>query len=174
VHAELIEGVDAVDVVDMPSDDLQTAIQEAQTTLQQGGNTLMPHDPLRFVMAGLSHLLGVLGRTTRRWERAVADVIAARSPITENDRAAMRTAMEDGAYRAMRIEAQRVVRTLDRRQTAVIGLGFGGAYVLGVLSVLALLAFGVLREKTEDIPGLACGYSQQGQWVCLAPLPKQQ
>jgi hypothetical protein len=157
----------------MPSDDLQAAIQEAQTTLQQGGNALLPQDPLRFVMAGLYHVLGVLGRSIRRWERAVADVISARDPLTDNDRAALVEATENGAYRAMRIEAQRVVRTLDRKQTALIGLGFGGAYALGVLTVLALLAFGVLREKPEAIPGLACGYSQQGQWVCLAPLPKQ-
>jgi hypothetical protein len=150
----------------MPSDDLQTAIQEAQTTLQQGGNALMPQDPLRFVLAGLSHLLGVLGRSTRRWERAVADVIAARDPVTDDDRAALIEAMENGAYRGMRIEAQRVVRTLDRRGAARIGLCLGGAYVLGALSVVALLVSGIISfERSRDIPGMIC-QDQSGGRVC--------
>nr|WP_294516034.1 hypothetical protein [uncultured Rhodopila sp.] len=159
---------------DMPSDDLQAAIVSAQEDLARAGESpFLRSDPYRFITAALSAVLGVFGRSTRRWERAVADVIAARDPLTDNDRAALVEATENGAYRAMRIEAQRVVRTLDRKTMALIGLCCGGAYALGVLSVLALLAFGVLREKAEAIPGLSCGYSQQGQWFCVAPLPKQ-
>jgi hypothetical protein len=144
--------VDAVDIAprDMPSDDLQTAIQEAQATLQQGGNALMPHDPLRFVMAGLSHLLGVLGRSTRRWERAVADVIAARAPLTDDDRAGIHTAIEDGAFRGMKVEARRVIRTLDRRLAVLIGLSVAGAFVLGA-------APGVIAHHFAWSAGYAAG-----------------
>jgi hypothetical protein len=158
----------------MPSDDLEAAIEKAQADLAEACRALpLKTDPIRLVLAADSSILSVFGRSIRRFERAVADVIAARDPLTDNDRAALVEATENGAYRAMRIEAQRVVRTLDRKTMALIGLGCGGAYLLGVLSVLALLAFGVLREKAEAIPGLSCGYSQQGQWFCVAPLPKQ-
>jgi hypothetical protein len=88
----------------------------------------------------------------------------------------MVNAMENGAYRGMRIEAQRVVRTLDRKQTGLIGLGFGSAYVLGALSVLALLISGTINfERSRDIPGMVC-QDQSGGRVCViwvTPPPKR-
>jgi hypothetical protein len=125
---------------DMPSDDFQMAIKDAQTTLQQAGETLTPRDPQRLILAGLSHLLGVLGRSTTRWERAVADIIAARNPISNNTKAELITAVEDGAFRGMRKEAQRMLRTFDRRLSIMVALSVGGAFILGGLSAWALLA----------------------------------
>lgn len=145
---------------DMPSDDLQTAILDAQATLARAGDAVLPRDPLRFLLAGLSAVLGVFGRSTRRWERAVADVIAARDPLTDNDRAAIWTAMEDGAFRGMKQEARRVVRTLDRRLMALIGLCCGGAFVLGALSVVALLVLGVSASVPQTSP--ACSAATPG------------
>jgi hypothetical protein len=78
----------------------------------------------------LSGVLGVFGRTTTRWERAVADVIAARNPLSDHDRAALKAdlveAVENGAFRGMRKEAQRMVRTFDRRLAAMFGVSVGG------------------------------------------------
>jgi hypothetical protein len=85
----------------------------------------------------------VFGRSITRWERAVQDVIDARDPLPEADRQALRaelvTAVEDGAYRGMRKEAGRMVRTLDRRLAVQIGLSVGSAFVAGALSVLGVL-----------------------------------
>jgi hypothetical protein len=164
--------MDAMDIAPagMPSDDLQTAIQEAQATLQQAGEAAPKRDPLRLVLAGLSAVLGIFARSTRRWERAVADVIAARDPLTGEERATLRAdlaeAAEKGAYRGMRIEAQRVVRTLDRKQITLLGVTHGAALVIG------LLVGGVCVWSSEGPPlGMQCGYGKSGQWMCWAPPP---
>lgn len=129
---------------DMPADDLRALIQSAQSDLAQAG--AMPalrKDPFRLILAALSGTLAVFGRSISRWEQAVADVIAARDPLPEEDRQALRAelvaAVEDGAYRGMRKEAGRMVRTLDRRLATQIGLAIGGAFVAGALSVVAVL-----------------------------------
>jgi hypothetical protein len=130
---------------DMPSDDVLALIQSAQADLARAGEGgPLRRDPYRNVLIGLSATLSVFGRSISRWERAVADVIAARDPLPEADRVALKAdlvaATEDGAYRGMRKEAQRMVRALDRRLVVLIGLWVGGAYVVGVASVIAFLA----------------------------------
>lgn len=123
----------------MPSDELRAAIEAAQADLAQAADLpSMRKDPVRLVLMAISGTLGVLGRSTTRWERAVADVIAARDPMTEEDRAALIAAVEDGAYRGMRKEAQRMVRTLDSKLSVQIGLG---AVAVAVVSVMATVAF---------------------------------
>src|SRR4051794_27668318 len=98
--------LDAMDIApnDMPADDLRALIQSAQSDLAQAGE--MPSlrkDPFRLILAALSGTLAVFGRSIGRWEQAVAGVIAARDPLTEADRQALRAelvaAVEDGAYR---------------------------------------------------------------------------
>ena len=54
-------------------------------------------------------------------------------------RAELVMAVEDGAYRGMRKEAGRMVRTLDRHLAVQIGLSVGSAFVAGALSVLGVL-----------------------------------
>src|SRR5271166_1588338 len=99
--------------VNMPADDLDALIQSAQANLALASEApSMRRDPFRPVLAALSGTLAVFGRSIRRWERAVADVIAARDPLPEEDRQALRAelvaAVEDGAYRGMRKEAARM------------------------------------------------------------------
>ncbi len=129
---------------DMPADDLRDLIQSAQSDLARAGEVpSMRKEPFRLILAALSGTLAVFGRSINRWERAVANVIAARNPLSEEDRIALMAelvqAVENGAFRGMRKEAQRMVRALDRRLATQIGFTVGGAYVLGALSVLALL-----------------------------------
>lgn len=157
--------MDIVTSRDMPSDDLQVAIKEAQATLQQAGDTLIPRDPQRLVLAGMSHLLGVLGRSTTRWERAVGDVIAARDPLPKVERDALKaeilTAVEDGAFKGMRLEAQRMLRTFDRSQARNTGLAVAGALVIGA-SLAFFAGWWVFTPPSQ----LACADQNDGSRVC--------
>jgi hypothetical protein len=112
------------------TDELVAAVAEAQGELALAGEAAaMRRDPYRLVLAALSAALGVFLKSVRRWERAVADVIAARDPLSAAERAdlvrALVEATKDGAYQATRKEAARMVRTLDRGLAARIGLGVG-------------------------------------------------
>jgi hypothetical protein len=128
-----------------PPDDLAGLIEAAQADFAAAAASVpLRRDPYRGILAGLSATLGVFGKSITRWERAVADVIASRDPLPAADRAALVTelvaATKQGAFEAMRTEAKRMVRTLDQALVVRIGLCVGGAYVLGVLSVLGFIA----------------------------------
>ena len=151
---------------DMPSDDLQAAILEAQGTLKKAGDSLMPHDPQRFTLAGQSHTLGVFGRFTRRLEQAVADIIEARSPLTVNDRAAITEAMEKGAYKAFKSEVNRLVRRMDINQSKQVGKWIGGMLLVGLV-----IGAGGMWFLTGQPLGLTCGYQPDGRWVCWGSAP---
>jgi hypothetical protein len=161
---------------DMPSDEVLALIQSAQADLARAGEGgPLRRDPYRNVLIGLSATLSVFGRSIGRWERAVADVIAARDPLPEADRVALKAdlvaATEDGAYRGMRKEAQRMVRALDRRLVVLIGLWVGGAYVVGVASVIA--NFRTVAYMTAAKPQKTAGCRSRRRFVVLkiaAPL----
>lgn len=128
-----------------PSDDLAGLIEAAQADFAAAAASVpLRRDPYRGILAGLSATLGVFGKSITRWEQAVADVVASRDPLPAKDRAALVTelvaATKLGAFEAMRVEANRMVRTLDQALVVRIGLCVGGAYVLGVLSVLGFIA----------------------------------
>ncbi len=143
---------------DIPADELQDLIRSTQSDLARAGELpSMRKDPYRLTLAALSGTLAVFGRSITRWERAVADVIAARDPLPEEDRIALKAellqAVENGAFTGVRKEAQRMVRTLDRRLVVQIGLAVGGAYVFGALSLLAvvfLLHLGPFNQAAES------------------------
>jgi hypothetical protein len=156
---------------DMPSDDLQIAIREAQATLIQAGDGMPPRDPMRFLAAGLSHFLGVLGRTTRRGEKAVADIIEARSPLTVNDTAAITEAMEKGAYKAVKQEVNRLTRRMDWQQSRKIGLAVG-LLPLGALAIGVGLDRWVLTHP--DISGMICQDERGGRLCYLWASPPTQ
>ena len=128
-----------------PPDDLLTLIEATRADFAAVVDTgPLGRDPYRGILAGLSGTLAVFGLSVKRWERAVGDVIAARDPLPAEDRAALvgelAAATQQGAFEAMRKEAARMVRRLDRGLAVRLGLGVGGAYVLGGLSVVAILA----------------------------------
>lgn len=168
--------MDALDVAppDMASDDLQTAIVAAQNDLARAGDDpFLRGDPLRLVLTGLSAVLGVFGRSTRRWERAVADVLAARDPVTPNDRAAINQAVEDGAYKAIKQEVRRLTRTLDRKLAIQIGLAVGGALVVGLVVGLDLERWALTHP---DISNMHCADQPDHSRVCwfeVIPAPTQ-
>jgi len=139
--------VDAMDIMSgtPPADDLQATIQQVRIDLTMVGKApFMRREPYNLILVALADTLSVFGRSITRWERAVADVIAARDPLPEEDRQALRAelaaATENGAYQAMRKEAARMIPTLDRRLSVQIGLAVGGAFVLGAVSVLGVVA----------------------------------
>jgi hypothetical protein len=145
---------------DIPSDDLQTAIKDAQADLATAcASPVLRREPIRLVLACLSSVLGVFGRTTTQWERAVADVIAARNPMSDDDRAALKAdlveAVENGAFWGMRKEAQRMIRTFDRRLAAMFGISVGAAFVVGGLAAWALIVFTHWGPYGHDAQSLA-------------------
>jgi hypothetical protein len=146
-----------------PADELQELIEDVRTNLADAAKQpSMRQDPYRIVLGALADILSVFGRSITRWERAVADVIAARV-MPDEDRHALRTelvtAVEDGAYRGMRKEANRMIRTLDRRLAVHIGLG--GAALLGLGVVIGLLV-----APARDVRGMLCEDQAGGGRVC--------
>lgn len=138
------------------SDDLRVLIQSAQADLALAAEVpSMRNEPFRLILAGLSGTLAVFGKSITRWERAVADVIAAHDPLTEEDRVAIIAATEEGAYRGVRQETKRMVRTLDRGTAVKVGLWVGGAYVLGAVSVVGFLAIEKLGPYSPPAESLA-------------------
>ncbi len=139
------------------ADELEAAVAEAQAKLAEAGETPeMRRDPYRFALAGLSLTIGALPRTVRAWDEAVKDVIAARHPLTQKERAdlarALVEATKEGAYEGTRKEAARMIRRLDRNLAVRMGLYVGGAFVAGcVLTVGALAYFtgGPFRPDVE-------------------------
>ena len=137
--------------------ELEAAVAEAQAKLALAGETAeMRRDPYQLVLAGLSLTLGALPRTVRRWEEAVQAVIAARHPLTQEERAdlarALVEATEKGAFEGTRKEAARMIRRLDHGLSVRIGLWVGAAFVAGsVLTVGALAYFtgGPFRPDVE-------------------------
>jgi len=116
----------------------------------------MRRDPYRIALAGLSLTIGALPRTVRAWDEAVKDVIAARHPLTQEERAdlarAVVEATKEGAYEGTRKEAARMIRRLDHTVAVRMGLYVGAAFVAGcVLTVGALAYFtgGPFRPDVE-------------------------
>ncbi len=137
--------------------ELEAAVAEAQAMLAEAGETPeMRRDPYRVALAGLSLTIGALPRTVRAWDEAVKDVIAARHPLTQEERAdlarAVVEATKDGAYEGTRKEAARMIRRLDYTVAVRMGLYVGAAFVAGcVLTVGALAYFtgGPFRPDVE-------------------------
>jgi hypothetical protein len=157
--------LDAVDIAPSgpPADDLQALIDGARANLAEAAQqSSMRQDPYGIIIGALADVLAVFGRSITRWERAVADVIAAREPVSEDDKKALITAVEDGAYRGMRKEANRMIRTLDRRLAVQIGLGVSGAFILGAVLAVAVMLWWAPRA---DITGMTC-QDQDGGRIC--------
>ncbi len=137
--------------------ELDASVAEAQAMLAQAAaSKAMRHDPYRHILTGLSDTIGVLPTMVRRWDAAVKDVIAARHPLTQEERAdlarALVEATQEGAYEGTRKEAARMIRRLDRNLAVRMGLYVGGAFVAGcVLTVGALAYFsgGPFRPDVE-------------------------
>ena len=141
----------------LDASELETAVAEAQAKLAQAAaSKAMRHDPYQHVLCGLSGTLGVLPKVVRRWEEAVEDVIAARHPLTQEERAdlvrELVEATKDGAYEGTRKEAARMIRRLDRNLAVRMGLCVGGAFMAGcvlTVGVFAYLTAGPFRPDVE-------------------------
>jgi len=139
------------------NDDLETAVAEAQATLARACDDIsVRRDPVRLILEGLSDAIGVLPNTARRMDAAVGAVIAARHPMTPEERAdlvqALVGATQEGAFQGTRKEAARMIRRLDHGLAVRLGLYVGAAFVAGcVLTVGALAYFtgGPFRPAVE-------------------------
>ena len=139
------------------ADELDAAVAGAQSKLAlAAAGKAMRHDPYQHVLTGLSDTLGVLPTMVRRWDAAVEDVIAARHPLTLEERADLASALveatKDGAYEGTRKEAARMIRRLDRGLSVRIGLCVGGAFVAGFTLAVGGLAYfsgGPFRPDAE-------------------------
>jgi hypothetical protein len=70
-------------------------------------------------------------------------------------RAELVEATEEGAYRGMRKEAARMVRTFDRNLAAMVGISVGGAFIVGGLCAWALIAITHLGPYSIDAQSIA-------------------
>jgi len=137
--------------------ELETAVAEAQATLAlAAGSRAMRYDPYQHVLTGLSGTLGAYLKSIWRWEEATKAVIAARHPLTEEERAdlvlALVEATKEGAFEGTRKEAARMIRRLDHSLSVRIGLCVGGAFVAGsllTLGVLLVASAGPFRPDVE-------------------------
>ena len=128
------------------ANELQAAVDEAQARLAEAGDAPeMRRDPYRIALAGLSLTIGALPRTVQAWEEAVEKVIAARHPLTPEERAdlarALVEATKDGAYEGTRKEAARMIRRLDHTVAVRMGLYVGAAFVAGSLLTAGAFAY---------------------------------
>ena len=138
--------------------DLEAAVANAQAHLAEAGNSFeMQRDPYRLALAGLSLTVGLLPQTTRRWDAAVQDVIAARHPLTPEERAELAgklvEATERGAFQATRKEAARMIRRLDRDLAVRMGAIVSGAFIAGCVLTVGVLAYfdgGPFRPDVES------------------------
>ncbi len=124
--------------------ELEVAIAGAQAKLAEAAaSKAMRYDPYQHVLIGLSGTLGAFLKSIWRWEEATKAVIAARHPLTEEERAdlvlALVEATKEGAFEGTRKEAARMIRRLDHGLSVRIGLCVGGAFVAGSLLTLAAL-----------------------------------
>ncbi len=124
--------------------ELEAAIAGAQAKLAEAAaSKAMRYDPYQHVLIGLSGTLGAYLKSIWRWEEATKAVIAARHPLTEEERAdlvlALVEATKEGAFEGTRKEAARMIRRLDHGLSVRIGLCVGGAFVAGSLLTLAAL-----------------------------------
>jgi hypothetical protein len=126
--------------------ELDASVAEAQAMLAQAAaSKAMRHDPYRHILTGLSDTIGVLPTMVRRWEQAVKDVIAARHPLTQEERTdlarAVVEATKEGAYEGTRKEAARMIRRLDHTVAVRMGLYVGAAFVAGCVLTVGALAY---------------------------------
>ncbi len=115
---------------------MEAAVADAQAMLAEAAESEpMRREPYRLIVQGFSVALGALVKTTRRWEGATSAVVEARQPFPQDERDALVRQVVEASKAAVREatrkEAGRMVRTLDRRQVARLGLGMGGAFMLG-------------------------------------------
>lgn len=131
------------------ADEYEAAIASAQQSLQRAAGRVGPHgDEARLWLVAQSDALGALLKTTRRWERATADVIEARDAFGEGERARVIrdfiTVAHESFTAEVRKRAERMIRAFDRRTTALVGCCIGGAFMGGLL-VGALAVAAALR-----------------------------
>ena len=134
------------------ADDMEASVATAQDMLAQASEVpAMRHDPFRLILGGLSAALGALVKTTRRWETATGNVVAAaagveaaRQPFPQDERDALVKAVTEASReavnRAARKEAGMMIRAFDRKVVMLVGAGGAGAFVLGSVLTLAVLA----------------------------------
>ena len=130
--------------------DLATTITAAQADLAAACESgPFRHDPYRHILTGLSKALSAFGQGS-------ADVIAARNPLSLEERAGLVqeliAATERGATAGMRAEARRFIRVLDDKLLVRIIGAVCGAFGLGIVLTLAVawwLGFGAFDRDVQ-------------------------
>lgn len=118
------------------------AVQEALATAI--ASRPVRYDPIGLVLGSLSDLAGTLFKTTRRWERATAAVVEAGQPFPQAERDKLvrdvTEASRDAVRKGVRAEAGAMIRTFDRKAAMAVGACVAGAFVLGSVGTLGVLA----------------------------------
>lgn len=124
------------------ADPFDALVRQAQAELAEGVQRAgLARDPYRHLMAALSHSLGVFPALVQRLDQVEHH---GGGPIDPELRTALLLEVgkgtRAGANDAMRVEAARTHRILNRDFAVRVGLSVAGAFMLGVA-----LTYGVLR-----------------------------
>lgn len=161
-RAEVEAGPVPAPVIPM-ADDLVRAVAHAQGELGRATDTgTLRRDPYRYVLGGLSETLGILLKITRRWESAVNDVVAARHPLSQDEKDALRRDIVEATRAGMpgaAADVLKLARAQDRRNLALafggglvaLVLAAGGAYWAGRASARAEAAALIQAQRAEIV-----------------------
>lgn len=160
-------SMNSVSPVIPTADDFEAEIAAAQAALRRAAERVGPKgDESRVYLMALSDTVGVLFKTTRRWEQATAAVVEARDAFGEAERARtirdFITAAHGSFVDEVRKRAERMVRAFDRRTTALIGGCIGGAFVGGLLVGVLGLA-GALWWKSAGPWGANAAWAEMAR-----------
>lgn len=115
-------------------------LTEAIEALQGAADSpSLRREPLSLILRALALSLCAQGKVAEACDSAASSMLADREaiPVEVYDRLA--EVMNDAAFRAHRMEANRMVRTFDRRTASYVGLGTGAAFVAGATAACAVM-----------------------------------
>lgn len=156
-----------LDAVGISTADLNADIQAAQAELVQAGQApSIKRDPsLRLFLATQARVIGVLGSAVEHMRQPLADadlilieMAVSRSMTTIG--AEISAGVEKGAHSATRMEAARLIRSLDRSLAIRVSLAIGAAFVCGVIVTAAVL-------RTAEIGPYSPDAQAAGVWADL-------
>lgn len=115
-------------------------LTEAIEALQGAADSpSLRREPLSLILRALALSLCAQGKVADACDKAVVSVLADREAIPAEVYDRLAEVMSDAAFRAHRMEANRMVRTFDRRTASWVGLGTGAAFVAGAAASFGLM-----------------------------------
>lgn len=115
-------------------------LTEAIEALQGAADSpSLRREPLSLILRALALSLCAQGKVAEACDKASSSMLADREAIPAEVYDRLAEVMNDAAFRAHRMEANRMVRTFDRRTASRVGLGMGAAFVTGAAAACGVM-----------------------------------